>query len=100
MVSPIILTPTQEGLTQKDKKQKQEKQNGMPFKTDKTSKLKPRLGSENRWWKTVRLRLGFCNVIVLDSKSTKISESNTGKVLTILTKQLFYWIQTLSHEAA
>ena len=48
MVSPIILTPTQEGLTQKDKKQKQEKQNGMPFKTDKTCKLKPRLGRENR----------------------------------------------------
>ena len=53
----------------------------MPVKTDETSKLKLSLGSENRYWKTVRLRLGFCNVIVLDSKSTKVSETNTGKVL-------------------
>lgn len=48
MVSPIILTPTQEGLTQKNKKQKQKKRNRMPVETDKTSKLKPSLRSENR----------------------------------------------------
>jgi len=35
MVSPIILTPTQEGLTQKDKKQKQKNKTECPLKPTK-----------------------------------------------------------------